>query len=93
MKGILKKMMIAAAMLFLGAGLVSCSPDAGENTKDARLVILHTNDVHGFMEASDSCLGMEAVAQLKKDYEQQGCDVLLLDAGDMLQGNAFAGFS
>ena len=30
MKGILKKMMIAAAMLFLGAGLVSCSPDAGE---------------------------------------------------------------
>ena len=36
---------------------------------------------------------MEAVAQLKKDYEQQGYDVLLMDAGDMLQGNAFASYS
>ena len=93
MNGILKKIVTAAALLILAAGIVSCSQDTGKNTKDTKLVILHTNDVHGYLEPSDNCLGMEAVAQLKKDYEQQGYDVLLMDAGDMLQGNAFANFS
>ena len=93
MKGILKKIVTAAAMLILAAGIASCIPDTGDNTRGTKFVILHTNDVHGYLETSDNCLGMEAVAQLKKDYEQQGYDVLLMDAGDMLQGNAFASFS
>ncbi len=88
-----KRMAITAALLILGAGLATGSAYAGENSKDTKLVILHTNDTHGYLTASDKCLGMEAVAQLKKDYEQQGYDVLLVDAGDALQGNAFAGFS
>ncbi|MBQ3912847.1 MAG: metallophosphatase, partial [Lachnospiraceae bacterium] len=45
------------------------------------------------MQASDTCLGIGAVAQLKKDYEEQGYDVLLMDAGDYLQGNSFANFT
>ena len=111
MKGILKRITIAATILILCAGAMSCgsqstrvqdgsseqssldTTDSAENTDETKFVILHTNDVHGFMEASDRCLGMEAVAQLKKDYEQQGYDVLLMDAGDMLQGNAFASYS
>lgn len=64
-------------------------PD-GTGTK---LVILHTNDMHGYMQASDTCLGIGAVAQLKKDYQQQGYDVLLMDAGDYLQGSSFANFT
>ena len=88
-----KRMTLTAALLILGAGLATGSAYAGENSKDTKLVILHTNDTHGYLTASDNCLGMEAVAQLKKDYEQQGYDVLLVDVGDALQGNAFAGFS
>ena len=90
MKGILRRITLAAAITILCAGAVSC---VSNSPKETKLVILHTNDVHGYVETSDKCLGMEAVAQLKKDYEQQGYDVLLLDAGDMLQGNAFASYS
>ena len=94
MKGISRIIKVTAALMILSCGLVSSITSyAGENAKDTKFVILHTNDVHGYMEDSDSCLGMTAVAQLKKDYEKQGYDVLLMDAGDMLQGNIFAGYS
>ena len=93
MKKIIAKVTAAAALLILGTISVSASSNAGETAKDAKFVILHTNDVHGYVEASDRCLGMEAVSQLKKDYEKQGYDVLLVDVGDMLQGNSFASFS
>ena len=93
MKGISAKVTAATALLVLGTILASGGSNAGEIAKTAKFVILHTNDVHGNVEASDSCLGMEAVSQLRKDYEKQGYDVLLMDAGDMLQGNSYAGFS
>ena len=79
-----------------GAGQ-TVSGDSDDRTSDdetsvagTKLVILHTNDMHGYLQASDSCLGIGAVAQLKEDYEKQGYDVLLMDAGDYLQGSAFA---
>ena len=72
-----------------GEQTASGNPGA-EGTK---FVILHTNDMHGYMQASDTCLGIGAVAQLKKDYQQQGYDVLLMDAGDYLQGSSFANFT
>ena len=93
MRGIRKKAAAAAALLVLGSILASGGSYAGETENTAKFVILHTNDVHGSVEASDRCLGMEAVSQLRKDYEKQGYDVLLIDAGDMLQGNSFASFS
>ena len=34
MNGILKKIVTAAALLILAAGIVSCSQDTGKNTKD-----------------------------------------------------------
>lgn len=88
-----KRFTMAASLVILCAGLMPISLSAGEIKEDARLVILHTNDVHGYVEASDNCLGMEAVARLRSDYEEKGYDVLLMDAGDMLQGNAFASYS
>ena len=94
MKGISRIIKVALTLMILSCGFIlSTSSYAGENAKDTKFVILHTNDVHGYLQASDSCLGMDAVAQLKKDYEKQGYDVLLMDAGDMLQGNIFAGYS
>ena len=80
-------------MLILGTFLTSGVSNADEINKTEKFVILHTNDVHGNVAPSDSCLGMAAVSQLKKDYEKQGYDVLLMDAGDMLQGNSLASYS
>ena len=70
------------------------SGDPGDQTTEGtKFVILHTNDMHGYMQTTDTCLGIGAVAQLKKDYEAQGYDVLLMDAGDYLQGSSFANFT
>ena len=43
--------------------------EAAQAAEGTKLVILHTNDMHGYMQASDTCLGIGAVAQLKKDYQ------------------------
>ena len=53
---------------------------------DGKLVIIHTNDVHGRDVANSSQYGTAAVAQLKKDFEAAGAQVLLLSAGDAIQG-------
>lgn len=53
---------------------------------DGKLVVLHTNDIHGRYEKTEESLGMSSVTALKGYYENQGANVLLLDAGDFSQG-------
>jgi 5'-nucleotidase len=66
---------------------------------EGRLAIIHTNDTHGYDMPADpgdstpGVIGMAAVAQLKKDYEEQGYQVLLLDAGDATQDNVLVNLS
>ena len=45
------------------------------------IIVLHTNDVHG------GIAGYAKVAALKKSYEEKGAYVLLVDAGDHIQGD------
>ena len=42
----------------------------------SHLVILHTNDTHGYDQRADGVNGMATVAALKKDYEAKGYKVL-----------------
>jgi 2',3'-cyclic-nucleotide 2'-phosphodiesterase (5'-nucleotidase family) len=52
-----------------------------------KIVILHTNDVHGADVAiPGTSIGTGGVAQLKKDFEDAGAKVLLLSAGDAIMG-------
>ena len=53
-----------------------------------KLVILHTNDVHGRAAAdlTAGTLGYAAIAQINQDLLEMGASVLLLDAGDASQG-------
>ena len=51
-----------------------------------KLVILHTNDIHGRAVSSDDTLGYARIAALKKNLQARGADVLLFDAGDYSQG-------
>lgn len=51
-----------------------------------KLVIVHTNDVHGRAVQTEDILGYTAVAALKEKLIEEGAEVLLLDAGDASQG-------
>lgn len=64
--------------------LVGCSTNAPKTA--SKLAIIHTNDSHGHDIRDSESLGMAAVAQLKADYEAKGYEVLLFDAGDVVQG-------
>ncbi len=60
----------------------------------SHLIILHTNDTHGYdRRGEDGSVGMAAVAAAKKAYEAQGYDVLYVDAGDAIQDNNLVNFS
>ena len=69
--------------LAMAAGL-SVPVFAGD--MDGKLVVLHTNDIHGYYGTTETSVGIAGVAALKDYYEEQGADVLLLDAGDFSQG-------
>ena len=75
---------LLALMLVLGLSLSGLAEEA----EPQKLVVLHTNDVHGRIVADPQAgiLGYAAIAQYKKDLEEQGVSVLLLDAGDASQG-------
>ncbi len=72
---------LAAAIMLL----TSVSVLAGGGEYAGKLVILHTNDVHGAID------GYAKVSALKKDMEAEGADVILADAGDFIQGTPEAG--
>lgn len=59
----------------------------------SKLIILHTNDTHGFDMHGDGHIGMDGISAYKKDLEAQGYDVLMLDAGDCIQDNNLVNFS
>lgn len=59
-----------------GIMLISANPE----DMTGKIVILHTNDVHGGIE------GYAKIAALKAEYEAAGASVLLMDAGDFSQG-------
>ena len=70
---------LALVMVFALCG--GALADGESADLDGKIVILHTNDVHG------AIAGYAQVAQVKADYEARGADVLLFDAGDYIQGD------
>lgn len=82
-------------LLGASAALAACAQGADEPQTAAAsplLAVIHTNDTHGHdveVPATDDIEGnfsMAAVAALKADWEAQGYEVLLVDAGDATQG-------
>ncbi len=71
---------LSTAMIF---GL---SVPAFANDLDGKLVVLHTNDIHGYYDTTETSIGIAGVVGLREYYEAQGADVILLDAGDFSQG-------
>ena len=77
----------AGALAFTTTTLASC---AKPQNRPSKLAIVHTNDTHGHDYLNDESLGLAAAAQLKADYEAKGYEVLLMDAGDIVEGDNLA---
>jgi 2',3'-cyclic-nucleotide 2'-phosphodiesterase (5'-nucleotidase family) len=78
------------AMLLVVAMMLTLLPtafaaDDAETTLPlaGKTVILHSNDVHG------AVAGYAAIAGLRTEYEAQGAEVILVDAGDYSQGTTY----
>ena len=84
MKKLLSLFLVLALAFSLCVGVLAEEP-AGELVGE--IVILHTNDVHGAISS------YAKVAALKAEYEAKGAEVLLMDAGDYIQGEPYVSVS
>ena len=80
MKQKVLSLLMAVVMTFSLAVTASAAEETTQDL-DGDIVILHTNDVHG------AIAGYAKVAALKDAYEARGAYVLLMDAGDFIQGD------
>ena len=76
---------------FLAVSILLCGQALAADFSN--LVIIHTNDTHGFDRRAEGINGMATVSALRKHYLSQGKDVLLVDAGDAIQDNNLVNFS
>ena len=75
----------AAAAMAVGAPAASACW-TGEKSE---VTILYTNDVHTYIDKQAPQLTYAAIAALKQSYQNAGKKVLLVDAGDHVQGTAY----
>ena len=75
----------AAASMAIGAPAASACW-VGDKSD---VTILYTNDVHTYIDKQSPKLTYAAIADLKQSYQDAGKDVLLVDAGDHVQGTAY----
>ena len=75
----------AAAAMAVGAPAASAC-GTGEKSE---VTSLYTNDVHTYIDKQAPQLTYAAIAALKQSYQDAGKKVLLVDAGDHVQGTAY----
>ena len=75
----------AAAAMAVGAPAASACW-TGEKSE---VTTLYTNDVHTYIDKQAPELTYAAIAALKQSYQNAGKKVLLVDAGDHVQGTAY----
>ena len=75
----------AAASMAIGAPAASACWFGDKSD----VTVLYTNDVHTYIDKQSPKLTYAAIADLKQSYQDAGKDVLLVDAGDHVQGTAY----
>ena len=75
----------AATAMALGAPAASACWSSGKSD----VTILYTNDVHTYIDKQAPKLTYASIAALKQSYRDAGKPVLLVDAGDHVQGTAY----
>ena len=82
MRKLIATILCLAMVLVLGVPAVMAAETADVND----IVILYTNDVHTYI---DGPLSYDVIAALKTELKKQYDNVLLVDAGDHIQGTAY----
>ena len=73
--------LLTVAMLFSAFGATPVQADQSDD-----IVVLYTNDVHTYI---DGTISYDVIAAIKAELETQYAHVLLVDAGDHIQGTAY----
>lgn len=89
---------LLSVLLVLALSMAGLTPAAlAEQPVDlkGKLVIVHTNDTHGYVltDPTEPSTGYAQVKQYAQDATALGADVLLLDAGDVSQGQPIVNLS
>ena len=79
----------ALTAVSLGAPAASAEETNCFLGKKSAVTILYTNDVHTYIDKKSPELTYAGVAALKQSYVDAGQNVLLVDAGDHIQGTAY----
>ena len=82
----MRKFLSSFLAMILVVTTISLPVRAEETTKSDDIVILYTNDVHTYIDGS---LSYDTIAGLKTYLEGLYNHVLLVDAGDHIQGTAY----
>lgn len=88
----ISSLLVSAAVL-ASSIMTFATVTGAEGTESKGVVILHTNDVHCGFEADDSSFGVADLAAYKAHLEDEGYDVILVDAGDFVQGGVIGTLS
>ncbi len=86
MKKTLKRL-IAFTLVFLTLFALFAQGVQEKGKYEGKTVILHSNDVHGAVE------GYAYIKALRTDFEEEGADVITVDAGDFSQGTTYVSTS
>ena len=81
----MRKLFTLILTLLLALCMTNCAAFA-EATLSDDIVILYTNDVHTYI---DSPISYDVIAGVKQELQKQYKHVLLVDAGDHIQGTAY----
>lgn len=63
-----------------------------EELINGTVTILHVNDIHGYVEASDTAIGYPKIAGFIEQTRAKNPNTIVLDAGDTFAGNPLAAF-
>ena len=87
--------LLLALIMMLGLTTPAMAAERAPIDLAGKLVILHTNDIHGraLADTATGAMGYAAIAQIKEDFEMAGASVLMLDAGDAAQGTPIVNLS
>ena len=64
-----------------------------QNVFATKITIIHTNDVHGKIDCTDESLGYVGISQVLEQSKKTSDYTLLIDAGDVIQGDTFVSYS
>ena len=87
MKQMKKLLSVLLAVLMVFSLMSTALAVDAEDSLEGKVVILHSNDVHGAIE------GYAKIAGLRDAYAAAGAEVILADAGDFCQGSAYVNVS